>query len=142
FDGEIRDTLSTHVAADNGADLVIASYSVQPYNYNERIGSLHRYGVPVILNQALYLVIQQKIEKHIYHQENLKSVVASIEGYFKQAGLPDEHRNKMIEIIERNLQFKRNVDYIYIHPDPKDYEMFFADHFSLKRDRLEKIVKI
>lgn len=142
FDGEIRDTLSTHVAADNGADLVIASYSIQPYNFHESIGSLHNYGIPVILNQALYLVIQQKIEKHIYHQENLKSVVSSIEGYFKQAGLPDEHRNKMIEIIERNLQFKRDVDYIYIHPDPRDYEMFFADHFSFKKDTLEKIVKI
>ena len=31
FDGEIRDTLSTHIAADNGSDLVIASYSIQPY---------------------------------------------------------------------------------------------------------------
>src|SRR5262249_8935634 len=28
FDGEIRDTLSTHVAADRGSDLVIASYSI------------------------------------------------------------------------------------------------------------------
>ncbi|RYZ87638.1 MAG: patatin-like phospholipase family protein, partial [Proteobacteria bacterium] len=56
FDGEIRDTLSTHVAADNDADLVISSYSVQPYHYTEEMGSLHKYGIPVILNQALYQV--------------------------------------------------------------------------------------
>lgn len=142
FDGEIRDTLSTHVAADAGSDLVISSYSTQPYHYNEKMGSLHKYGIPVILNQALYLVIQQKIESHIHHQENLNSVIAAIEGYFKQANLPEEHRNKMVEIIERNLGFRRNVDYIYIHPDPKDYEFFFTDHFSLSTAILEKIVRI
>ena len=54
FDGEIRDTLSTHVAADHDCDLVIASYSIQPYHYNEAMGSLHEYGIPLIFNQALY----------------------------------------------------------------------------------------
>ncbi len=142
FDGEIRDTLSTHVAADVGCDLVVASYSTQPYHYNEKMGSLHKYGIPVVLNQALYLVIQQKIEAHINHQENLRSVIAAIEGYFKQASLPEEHRHKMVEIIERNLQFRKNVDYIYIHPDPKDYEFFFIDHFSLSSSILEKTVRI
>ena len=43
IDGEIRDTLSTHVAVDGGADLVIASYTHQPYHFLREIGSLTDY---------------------------------------------------------------------------------------------------
>lgn len=142
FDGEIRDTLSTHVAADHGADLIISSYSVQPYHYTEEFGSLHHYGIPVILNQALYQVIQQKIDRHIKHQQDIGAIYSTIDGYFKKNNLPDVHREKILEIIRNRVDYKSNVDYVYIHPRPQNYEMFFADHFSLNRDILEKIVRI
>jgi predicted acylesterase/phospholipase RssA len=142
FDGEIRETLSTHVAADAGADLVISSYSVQPYHYNSAMGSLHNYGIPMILNQALYQVIEQKIAKHIEHQQNISSIMSAVDGYFKQAGLPDEHRDKLLEILARRVNYKPGVDYVYIHPSPQDHEMFFVDHFSLNPEILGKIVNI
>lgn len=142
FDGEIRDTLSTHIAADHGADLVISSYSVQPYHYTPEIGSLHDFGIPTIVNQALYQVIQQKIDRHITHQKESQALYASIDGYFKSSGLPDEHREKVLEIVRKKINFKPSVDYIYIHPRSQDYEMFFADHFSLNPQNLEKIVGI
>lgn len=140
FDGEIRDTLSTHVAADLGADLVISSYSVQPYEYTQELGSLHEFGIPAIINQALYQVIQQKIERAISYKNDIKSIYQAIDGYFKQNKLPDEHREKILEIIRNRVNYKPNVDYIYIAPRPHDYEMFFADHFSLSPKVLEKIV--
>jgi predicted acylesterase/phospholipase RssA len=142
FDGEIRDTLSTHVAADHGADLVISSYSVQPYHYSEELGSLHKYGIPVIVNQALYQVIQQKIDRHITHQQDFRAIYNAIDGYFKQNDLPAEHREKVLEIISNRVKYKPNVDYVYIHPRPQNHEMFFADHFSLNAEILERIVKI
>lgn len=142
FDGEIRDTLSTHVAADAGADLVIASYSVQPYHYTPVMGSLHNYGIPLIINQALYQVIQQKIEKHIDHQQQIAAIMSAVDGYFRQQGLPEEHREKLIEILTKRVNYKPNVDYIYIHPSPNDYEMFFVDHFSLNAEILGRIVHI
>lgn len=142
FDGEIRDTLSTHIAADAGADLVISSYSVQPYHYTPVMGSLHNYGIPLIINQALYQVIQQKIEKHIEHQQHISAIMSAVDGYFRQAGLPDEHREKLIEIIAKRVHHKPGVDYIYIHPSPQDHEMFFVDHFSLNPDILGRIVHI
>lgn len=141
-DGEIRDTLSTHIAADHGADLVISSYSVQPYHYNEQIGSLDRYGIPAIINQAIYQMLQQKIDRHISHEKDLRSVYTTIDGYFKQNGLPDEHREKVLELIRSKVRFKPNVDYIYIHPRPQNHEMFFYDHMSLNPKLLETIVKI
>jgi predicted acylesterase/phospholipase RssA len=142
FDGEIRDTLSTHVAADHGSDLVISSYSIQPYHFNEEIGSLHEYGMPIIANQALYQVVQQKIAKHIEHQQEIRGLINAVNGYLKQANIPPEHREKLMDILISRTNYKPNVDYIYIHPSPQDYEMFFFDHFSLNPKILSKIVKI
>ncbi len=141
FDGEIRDTLSTHVAKDHGCDLVIASYSIQPYHYNENMGSLHEYGIPLIFNQALYQVVQQKIETHISTQNAVDKIYHAIRGYFKQKQLPEEDMHKLLNIIEQRADYRPDVDYLYIHPNPHDYEMFFADHFSLNPKILSKIVQ-
>ncbi|MCC6137111.1 MAG: patatin-like phospholipase family protein [Bdellovibrionaceae bacterium] len=140
FDGEIRDTMSTHVAADHGADLVIASYSIQPYHFSKQMGSLHEYGIPVVLNQALYQVIEQKIEQSIKARKTIASIYKAVDGYLKQINLPPEHREKLLSIITERANFHPNTDYIYIHPDPHDHSMFFADHFSLNPQRLKGTV--
>lgn len=142
FDGEIRDTLSTHVAADHGCDLVIASYSIQPYHFNKEIGSLHEFGMPVILNQALYQVVQQKIANHIRVQKEISQMMKAVDGYLKEAEIAPEHRERLLEILEQRTNFKKNVEYVYIHPSPSDYEMFFADHFSLNPEILSNIVRV
>ena len=142
FDGEIRDSLSTHVAADHGADLIISSYSYQPYHFTEAIGSLHNFGIPVLLNQALYQVIQQKIDRHIQHKSDAKSLYRALQGYFREHSIPDEHQEQILGLVRERLQFKPEVDYVYISPRPQNHEMFFADHFSLNPQLLEKIVRI
>jgi predicted acylesterase/phospholipase RssA len=142
YDGEIRETLSTHVASDHGCDLIISSSSMQPYHYNEDIGSLHQYGIPMIINQALYQVVQQKVESHIQHKADIKAIYNAVDGYFKQANLPEEHREKVLEIIAKRVNYKPQVDYIYISPKAENHEMFFADHFSLNPKVLERIVRI
>ena len=141
FDGEIRDTLSTHIAKDHGCDLIIASYSIQPYHYNEQMGSLHEYGIPLIFNQAFYQMIQQKIEAHTSAQSAFDKIYKSIKAYFKQKQLPRDDMDKLLKIIEERGNYRPNVDTIYIHPNPQDYEMFFADHFSLNPEILGKIVQ-
>jgi predicted acylesterase/phospholipase RssA len=142
FDGEIRDTLSTHVAADQGADLVISSYSIQPYHYTREMGSLHEYGMPLIFNQALYQLVQQKIERHMQHQSDMRAMIKAVRGYMKQAEIADEHIEKLTEILVQRTNMNPHVDYIYIHPSPMDYEFFFADHFSLNEKVLNRLVKV
>lgn len=142
FDGEIRDTLSTHVAADQGADLVISSYSIQPYHYTKEVGSLHEYGMPLVFNQALYQLVQQKIERHIQHQKDMRAMIQAVRGYMKEADIPEEHIEKLTEILVQRTNMNPHVDYIYIHPSPMDYEFFFADHFSLNEKVLNKLVKV
>jgi predicted acylesterase/phospholipase RssA len=141
YDGEIRETLSSHVAADHGCDLVLSSYSIQPYHFTEEMGSLHEYGIPVIINQALYQVLEQKIAKQIEWQSTLKQIFKTVDSYFKQNQLPDEHREKILDIIKTRFNYKTDVDYVYICPKPQNYEMFFVDHFSLNPKILERIVK-
>jgi predicted acylesterase/phospholipase RssA len=141
FDGEIRDTLSTHVAAEQGADLVIASYSIQPYHYTEEMGSLHEYGMPLIFNQALYQVVQKKIETHIKHQHDVRAMIKAVQGYMSEKDIPAEHIDKLTEILTERTNFNPSVDYIYIHPSPQDYEFFFYDHFSLNAKVLNGIVR-
>ena len=60
IDGEIRETLSTHVAIDNKCDYIINSWTHTPYHYHNDIGSLIHYGIPAITQQAIYLLIQKK----------------------------------------------------------------------------------
>ena len=142
YDGEIRDTLSTHVAADNGADLIIASYSMQPYHYSEEAGSLHKYGMPAIINQALYQILEQKVARHIQFQGQKKDTFWAMKKVCEELNLTTEVKNKILTTIKDKLTFNPDVDYIYISPRPQNYEMFFADHFSLNPVILEKILRI
>lgn len=141
FDGEIRDTLNTHVAADEGADLVVASYSMQPYSYNQKMGSLHEYGMPLVIEQAIYQCVQQKIDSARAHRRNVKKLFAAVQGYLNQASIGKEHADKLMEILNSLLTSRQDVEYIYIHPSAEDYNTFFADHFSLKPKIVSQIVK-
>ncbi len=142
YDGEIRDTLSSHVALDNKADLTIASYSMQPYHYVPEIGSLHKYGMPTIVNQALYQVLQQKIVKHKAYQQQSKDAYFALKQICEDEGFSIKQKNKILTTVKENLKISPHAETIYISPRPQDYEMFFADHFSLNGKILEKIVKI
>jgi predicted acylesterase/phospholipase RssA len=142
YDGEIRDTLSTHVAADHGADLIIASYSMQPYHYSPEIGSLHKYGMPAIINQALYQALEQKVARHIQFQTQKTDLYNTLVQIAKEENLSVDLKNKILNAVKDKTGHMPNVDYIYISPRHENHEMFFADHFSLNPKILEKIVWI
>ncbi|MFZ4402992.1 MAG: patatin-like phospholipase family protein [Pseudobdellovibrionaceae bacterium] len=141
YDGEIRETLSTHVATDHGADLVIASHSVQPYHFTKEVGSLHKFGFPVILNQALYQVIEQKIEKQKMNQIQYRQLYQDVSFYCQKHQIPENEKQDLLGLVQKNLNYKHDADYIFIHPSPQNYEMFFADHFSLNPKILFNIVR-
>lgn len=141
IDGEIRDTLSTHVAMDAGADLVIASYTHQPYHLVREIGSLTELGLPAILIQSIYLLIEQKINAHIQSKRNARNAIDAVSRYCKQQGLDQEVRKRICEILSTELQIRPGTDIIYIHPEPTDHQMFFKEHFSLAPKKMGEIVR-
>ncbi len=141
IDGEIRDTLSTHVAVDHGADLVIASYTHQPYHLNSEIGSLTEKGLPAIVIQSIYLLIEQKIHSHIHNKKTQMNAVQAVSDFCKTEGISDHQRLRICEIMEAELQFRKNVDTIYIHPSPLDTQLFFGEHFSFSPRKMAEVVK-
>ena len=141
IDGEVRDTLSTHVAGDAGADLVIASYTHQPYHYIQEIGSLTEYGLPAIAVQSIYLLVEQKINNHIFNRKIQRNAINSVHHYCKEHGIAEEHRKRISEILETELHHRLDVDTIYIHPHPKDTALFFGEAFTLAPKKLSEYVR-
>lgn len=142
FDGEIRDTLSTHVGYDAGADLIIASYTHQPYHFAREIGSLHDHGIPSIMIQALYLLIERKIQSSIETHYRNEIAIDAVSQFFKEQNLSNDLRVKCLDMLERKLGFKQGVDFIYIHPKAKDNLMFFGDHFNLSPKKMSDVVRL
>ena len=141
IDGEIRETLSTHIAVDSGADLVFTSYTHQPYRYVREIGSLTKQGLPAIVIQAIYILIEQKINSNYESFQSKKTAMNEVFHYCKNSGVNDEHMSKIMEILESELHQKRNIDLIQIHPDPTDTQTFMAEHFTLNPRKLTEVVK-
>lgn len=141
IDGEIRDTLSTHVAIDSGCDLVFASYTHQPLHFHKEVGSLTDHGLSSVLIQAIYLVIEQKINHHIHYKNSQKKAIEEVEKFLLQSSVSAKDRRSILEIMEKELQTRKNTDVIYIHPSPKDHTMFFGEHFSLSEKKLGDMVR-
>lgn len=131
IDGEIRDTLSTHVAIDNGCEYIISSWTHTPYHFNSAIGSLMNYGLPAICVQSIYLMIQSKIISSRKRTHNSRLLVDAVFKYLKNENFPSEKINTVMEMIETQLYFKRNVKLIDIFPKPNNYKMFLSSFFSL-----------
>lgn len=142
IDGEIRETLSTHVAKENGCDLLLCSYTHQPYHYKEDIGSLFNYGIAAIAIQAVYQAIEQKVYGSRKSHENKMVALSTVREFFKEYKYPEEHMEELSRRLQERLDFKEGLHYIFIHPEPKDREMFFGDHFTLDARTLQNVVTI
>lgn len=142
IDGEIRETLSTHVAKENNCDLIICSYTHQPYHYKQEIGSLNQYGLPSIIIQSLYQAIEQKVYGARKAHENKKAAVDTVREFFKEKKYPQQDLDELIERLQTRIDFNEKLNYIFIHPEPKDREMFFGEHFTLNPEVLQNVVTI
>ena len=142
IDGEIRETLSTHAAIDNGCEIIISSWTHTPYHYKREIGSLTRYGIPAICIQAIHLMIQKKIISSRASQATSREIIDTVSTYFKENKIDEIHRKKILTILEIKLNYNKNVQLIDIYPDNKNSEMFFFNPFSLQKDTTAAIVKM
>ena len=142
IDGEIRETLSTHVAIDNHCDFVISSWTHTPYHYQDAIGSLVNYGLPAICTQAIYLMIQKKIVASRARRSSSEDIINTVNEYFKSNKFSEEHRKNLMRILERKPNFNPNVHYVDIYPTHENYDTFFKNSFSLNPDKMRELVKL
>ncbi|MBD66921.1 MAG: hypothetical protein CME62_17090 [Halobacteriovoraceae bacterium] len=141
IDGEIRETLSTHVAEDNGCDIIISSWTHTPYHYHDEVGSLINYGLPSIAIQSIYLLIQKKIVASRAKRASAIDILNTVSEYMKQEKFSNAHRRDILAMLERKLNVNPNVKLIDICPDPHDYKLFFANAFSLNPNVASHAVK-
>lgn len=141
IDGEIRETLSTHVAEDNKCDIIISSWTHTPYHYHDEVGSLVNYGLPSIAIQSIYLLIQKKIVTSRANRATAIDILNTVSEYMKQEKFTSAHRRDILAILERKLNVNPKVKLIDIYPDPHDYKLFFANSFSLNPKVAEHAVK-
>lgn len=141
FDGEVRKTLSTHIAKDAGCDLIIASYTHQPYVYRDDIGSLIDYGIPSVLVQALYQVVESRILNAKETHDMKKMVIDEVKAFFRRHQMSDSACNELLQILYGKLNFNPEVQYIYINPSTREEDLFFSDHFNLSPQSMEKIAE-
>ncbi len=142
IDGEIRETLSTHVGKENGCDLLLVSYTHQPYHFKEEIGSLNQYGIPAIVIQALYQAIEQKVYGAKKAHQNKMIAMDTVKEFFQKKKYPMEDLQELHKILADKIDFNAKLNYIYIHPEAKDRDMFFGDHFTLNSKVLQNVVTI
>lgn len=142
IDGEIRETLSTHVAKENSCDLIICSYTHQPYHYQEAVGSLYDYGVAAILIQTVYQSIEQKVYGAKRAHETKELAAKLIRDFFARKKYPEHDLDELLLQLYEKLDFREGLRYLFIHPEPKDREMFFGDHFTLDARTLQTVVSI
>lgn len=140
IDGEIRETLSNHVAVDNKCDFVISSWTHTPYHYHDEIGSLINYGLPAICMQAIYLMIQKKIVASRGQTILAKDIIGTVSDYMSSNNFSQKDRMQITSILERKLNFNPNIKFIDIYPDHSHYKLFFTNSFSLDPQKAKYIM--
>jgi predicted acylesterase/phospholipase RssA len=140
IDGEIRETLSTHVAVDNKCEFIISSWTHTPYHYHDEIGSLINFGIPAICMQAIYLMIQKKIVAARSQNTLAKDIIDTVNDYMTTQNFSTKDRKKIVSILERKMGFNPNVKFIDIAPDHSHYKLFFTNSFSLDPQKAKYIM--
>jgi predicted acylesterase/phospholipase RssA len=140
IDGEIRETLSNHVAVDNKCDYVISSWTHTPYHYHDEIGSLINYGLPAICMQAIYLMIQKKIVASRSQKILAKDIIDTVNDYMVSNNFSQKDRHKITSILERKMNYNPNIRFIDIYPDHSHYKLFFTNSFSLDPQKAKYIM--
>jgi predicted acylesterase/phospholipase RssA len=142
-DGEIRKTLSTHVAKDKivrdkkasgsteDRGLIIGSFTHMPYHYNARYGRLRKFGLPLNLQQAIYILVSSKID--LFRRYNDVKVVVNDEvvRFFREKGYPEKDLENFLEALNEKIEHDPKINYLYVMPDPKDAGFFMGgNHFD------------
>ncbi len=140
IDGEVRNTLSTHVAEDNGADLVLVSYTHEPYHFTDKIGSLKKYGLYPIIVQSIFISISQKIRNAMSAREANKIAIDTVYEFSESRNLPKNLADDLVEMLCARLNF--NPDCKYMMSSPKDPLFFRQPNFNLSKDCASKIIDL
>ena len=129
-DGEVRESLSVHVARDAGCDLAFISNIWVPYQFQANVGSITQRGFSGIYEQVVSLMVEQKIDKFRYDLERYKETTEAIRTFCLYKGISVEDTQDLIEQVWLTLGH-RPMEEVYIAPRPDDQRFAFCPSFTL-----------
>jgi hypothetical protein len=63
----------------------------------------------------------------------------TVREFLQEKKFPAKELKELEELLQKKLDFKENVHYVFIHPEPQDLQMFFGDHFTLDSKTLQQV---
>ena len=141
IDGEVRETLSVHVARDTDVDLVIVSNAWMPYHYERSRGSIAKLGIGHIIRQSLTQIVEQKIDRFRNEVDRHRAAIDAIRDFGREHRLPPAQVDALVERIAGILRY-RAMDQIYISPLRNDAEFNLLPSWSYSRKVLRAALDV
>jgi predicted acylesterase/phospholipase RssA len=141
YDGEVKQCLSVHVAADMGADLIFVSHTFTPYVRDENMGSITELGLYSLVLQAMNTAMYQKIREPAKLREQKEELFAFVRSpqFRNKYKLSKETHEVMVADLAGFFNFNKDRKYIYI---PSPNEIFFVDHFNILPYSTRELINI
>jgi predicted acylesterase/phospholipase RssA len=137
YDGEVRETLSTQVARDTGADFIVISTIWGPHGYDERMGTLAHMGMSVLAEQALHQLVEQKVQQDRHQAGQFDRVLQAIETHGARHGV-DAPATAELKKQVGELLGHRPARALHVTPDPEDHDFYLSGFFSFKDELVSR----
>ncbi len=137
IDGETKKALSTHVASENGCDLIIVSHTFTPHLKMK--GDDEEFGIFDIVHQAFQTMMYQKIQtpKQFFLLRKRTYEFLASDALKDKIGLSDEQHKMLVSEFEEHEKFDSNRKYIFIPSPP---ETFHLDYFNIFPSMLNELI--
>ena len=134
-DGEVRETLSVHIARDNEVDLVVVSNVWMPYHYDPTLGTVSNLGIGHILGQTVTQIIEQKVDRFRNEFDRYAAAFETIRQFGKKEGLAQLQIDRLLAEVSEVLRY-REMDEIFVCPDRYDTRFNLAPKWSFNPKHL------
>ena len=136
IDGEVRETLSSHIARDAGVDLAIVSNTWVPYEFQPEVGSISKRGVFSVLFQALNQAMEQKIVSFRAQNERTQMLLEFLQLKGKNLNLTPEQTQELVSGATKILQY-HPVEEIRVQPSAGDTKFNWISPWTFKKSELQ-----
>lgn len=136
IDGEVRETLSAHIASNAGVDLAIVSNTWVPYQFQPEIGTISKRGMISVLFQALNQIMEQKITSYRDQNKRAQMTLDFLRLKGKNLGLTPDQLNELLGGAARTLHY-HPVEEIQIEPGPEDTKFNWISPWTFRKHELQ-----
>ncbi len=137
YDGEVRETLSAHIARDNGADFIITSSIWAPYQYSKGMGTVSDLGMSAAAEQALHQLVEEKERRDQLTERQHQDLIQHLAAEGPRLGLSEAATAELCQGAAQVLGH-RPVPTLEVKPLPDDHRFFLEGFFRFNQRSLDR----